>query len=446
MMHVLFLEIDTQSDWAVASLGPAFIGVYLRRFGHEASLLRVPLGMSDDELIRQVRERSVDLIGVSLTSRQWLDAKRVLSVLRRALGLPVVVGGLHPTFSPTETLEHEGVDYVCLGEGEKAMLYLVEALKAGQAVQDCRIKNIWFKGGSRPALGEPFDPIDDLPFMARDLLDEHHGVVHMATQRGCPFPCTYCAARMYDQLYEGASYGRRRSHTNVLDELSVIRQAGALNYVIFLDDTFTIHHPWVKEFCKVYRQQFKVPFSLHARAETVNEKMLHELAHAGCMHMTYGVESGSERVRRQIMKRPVTNEKLIEVFEWTRRAGIMVTANYMMGVPGETPDELQMTLDLHEQLQPDDFGYFVFYPYPGTAMFKVCQEQGYLPKNYLDLPANHRESILNLPGLTQGDLSKTYDRWTQVRAKHVLKRYGPGYSEQDKQLAVDLVEHCAATG
>src|SRR5690606_6246500 len=113
--------------------------------------------------------------------------------------------------------------------------------------------------------------------MARDLLDEPAGTVHMTTQRGCPVPCTYCAARMYNELYEGtgADYGRRRSHASVLGELEGLRDAGKLSYVIFLDDTFTINHPWVREFCTIYRDRLRTPFCLHARVETVSEKLLH---------------------------------------------------------------------------------------------------------------------------------------------------------------------------
>src|SRR5690606_4704642 len=103
---------------------------------------------------------------------------------------------------------------------------------------------------------------------------------------------------------------------------------------------------WVREFCRVYGAELGTPFSLHARVETVNEKLLHQLAEAGCQQITYGVESGSERVRREIMKRQVTNQRFRDVFRWTREAGIAVTANYMLGLPGETRADLDQTLEL----------------------------------------------------------------------------------------------------
>jgi radical SAM superfamily enzyme YgiQ (UPF0313 family) len=338
---------------------------------------------------------------------------------------------------------------VCLGEGEEPMLDLVRALERGDKPGGALAKpiaNIWWRGGQRPSLRNPIEPLDSLPFMARDLLDEHTGVVHMTTQRGCPFPCTYCAARMYNQLYEGtAEYGRRRSHQSVLDELFVLRDAGLLAYVIFLDDTFTIHHPWVREFCKVYGTELRTPFSLHARVETVNEKLLHQLAEAGCQQITYGVESGSERVRRTIMKRQVTNDRFRDVFRWTREAGIAVTANYMLGLPGETRDDLQQTLDLATELDVLDFGYFVFYPYPGTQLFQECRDRGYLPENYLELPANHRESILRLPDLTQEDINAVFDGFTALRRKRYGERYGDALAAELVGEATDHVDLLART-
>ena len=327
-MKVLFLEIDQERDWAVASIGPAFIGAYLRQHGHEADLLRVPPGRCVADLLDDLRERSPDLLGVSLTSRQWLRARDVIAGVRKELDIPVIAGGLHPTFAAETVLAAPGFDYVCLGEGELATLELVNALerRAGPVTGLRNIRTAGelptlISGGvqAQTPLHPPFEPIDNLPFMARDLLDEISGVVHMTTQRGCPYPCTYCAAPRYSDLYGSyANYGRRRSVASVLAELRAIKAAGALNYVIFLDDTFTINHAWLADFCAAYGAEFAVPFSLSARVETVNAEILQQLAAAGCAHIAYGVESGSERVRREIMLRQAPNDRVRDVFRWTK--------------------------------------------------------------------------------------------------------------------------------
>jgi radical SAM superfamily enzyme YgiQ (UPF0313 family) len=448
-MRVLFIEVDSESTWAVASIGPAFMAAYLRQHGHEVAFFRATLDMPDAEVVRRVREIAPGLLGFSLTTRQWLRGRRLVGAIRAELDIPVVAGGLHPTFSGEEVLASPGFDYVCLGEGEAPILDLVNALAAG--ARPVSMENIWIRGQARPALRKPFEPIDALPFMARDLLDERWGVVHMATQRGCPFPCTYCAARMYDELYSPnnsgpGDYGRRRSFENVFAELEAIKRAGPLTYVIFLDDTFTIHHPWVKGFSKLYAERWKIPFSLHARVETVTPELIQILAGAGCKHIVYGVESGSLRVRREIMERPVTNERFKDVFRWTREAGIIATANYMLGLPGERPEDVEATLALHEEIAPDDFGYFVFYPYPGTHLFRVCQEKGYLPENYLELPADHRASILRLPDLSQEDIARYYDRFTAARERSYLKKFGATFTDAQRQAVATNMQRIAATG
>lgn len=412
-VRVLFLEVDTERTWAVASIGPGFLASYLREHGHEVGFVRATLDMTDAEVIAAVGRP--DLLALSLTTRQWQRARRLVAQVPE--DIPVIAGGLHPTFSPEAVLDEPGFDYVCLGEGEEALRELADGR------DPATIANLWVKGGARPELRPPYEPIDSLPFAARDLLDEPLGTVHMCTQRGCPFPCTYCAARIYSELYAGyTSYGRRRSHENVLAELRELKAQGRLGYVIFLDDTFTINHRWVKEFCRVYREEFGNPFSLHARVETVTAPILEMLAEAGCAQITYGVESGSERIRREVMKRPVTNDRFREVFRWTRDAGILLTSNFMLGVPGETREDLQMTLDLAEELRVVDFGYFVFYPYPGTALFRLCREKGYLPEDYLDREANHRESILTLPHISNADIGEFYDRFTALRERLYAER------------------------
>ena len=426
-MRIVFLEIDTDAEWAVCSLGPAFLAAVARQAGHEVEMLRIPQDAELASIVSKVHAKSPDLIGVSMTTRQWMRGRDIVNAVRAEINVGIIAGGLHATFSPEGVLAESGFDAVCLGEGERPFAALLEHMAAGGRLSDANLQNIWVKGGRHPGLAPPIERIDDIPFMARDMLDERWGVVHMTTQRGCPFPCTYCAARMYDQLYDGiGKYGRRRSLESVMSELEAVRDADQLSYVIFLDDTFTINHPWVFEFCKTFPDRIGVPFSIHARAETMREGLVEALAAAGCRHIVYGVESGSERIRREVMKRPVSNDRLVEVFERTKAAGVMVTANYMMGLPGETPDDLQATIDLHHRLDPLDFGYFVFYPFPGTQLFQTCRQQGFLPENWHELPARHDQSILELPDLTRRDIADAYRKWTEIRANAERRRTAGG--------------------
>ena len=445
-MKILFLEIDTEREWALASVGPAYIASYIRLHGHEAAFLRVRPDEEMHDLISSIEKEAPDILGFSLTTRQWQRGARVAGEIRKKLHIPVIAGGHHPTFAAESVLQTEGFDYVCLGDGEEPVAELLDCLGRGEEISQGQIANIWVKGASRPKIRAPLQHLDKIPFLARDLLDERYGVAHLITQRGCPFPCTFCAAGGIRELYKNENYLRRRSVDDVVKELRDIKLASPLNYVVFLDDTFTVNKGWVREFCRIYGKEISTGFSINARVETVSQDMINLLAKAGCRHIIYGVESGSLRVRRDIMNRPVENHRFVDVFKWTKQAGIMATANYMIGLPGETVADIEQTLALNEELQPDDFGYFVFYPYPGTRLVYMCLEKGFLPENWLELPANNRQSILNLPDLTREDIEDYYNQFTEVRKQAYMSRYGSALSEEHKALASKSFEDSAAIG
>jgi anaerobic magnesium-protoporphyrin IX monomethyl ester cyclase len=445
-MKILFLEIDTEREWALASVGPAYIASHIRLQGHEAALLRVRPEQEVPDLIGSIEREAPDILGFSLTTRQWLRAASVAGEIRDKLNIPAIVGGHHPTFTPEAVLQTEGFDYVCLGEGEEAVAELLDCLERGEETRGNQIANIWVKGERRPEIRPPTKPLDKIPFLARDLLDEQHGIVHLVTQRGCSFPCSFCAAGGIRELYRNQGYLRRRTVQDVVVELRQIKEEQPVNYIVFLDDTFTVHEAWVREFCQVYGEQISTGFSINARVETINGDMLDQLAKAGCRHIIYGVESGSIRVRRDIMNRPVENNRFVDVFKLTKAAGIMVTANYMLGLPGETTEDIEQTLALNEEIEPDDFGYFVFYPYPGTNLFNLCQEKGFLPENWLELPANNRQSILDLPDLTKKDIESYYNKFTEVRNQTYMNRYGNALSKEARALASKIFEESGALG
>ena len=445
-MKILFLEIDTEREWALASVGPAYITSYIRSQGHEGALLRVRLEQEVDELIGSIEKQEPDILGFSLTTRQWRRAAYVAGEIRKKLNIPAIAGGHHPTFTPEDVLRAEGFDFVCLGEGEEAVAELLDCLEKGEEIVQGQIENIWVEGANRVEIRPPSEPLDEIPFLARDLLDEQHGVVHLITQRGCPFPCSFCAAGGMRKLYNNKGYLRRRTVEDVVRELCQLKDEHLLNYLVFLDDTFTVNEAWVRQFCQAYSEQISVGFSINARVETVSRDIVNCLAKAGCRHIIYGVESGSMRIRHDIMNRPVENHRFVDVFKLTKEAGVMATANYMIGLPGETPDDIEQTLALNKEIEPDDFGYFVFYPYPGTQLFHLCREKGFLPENWLELPANNRQSILDLPDLTKEDIEYYYNKFTEVRNQAYLNRYGSGLSDEAKAQASKIFEESAALG
>jgi anaerobic magnesium-protoporphyrin IX monomethyl ester cyclase len=420
-MKILFLEIETTSPWGLAAPGPGHLAAFIRPHGHQAALLRIPQSLAADHILSGVMAERPDILGLSLTTRQWPRALEVARRLKEHLDLPIIAGGLQATFDADRVLGSGAFDFACIGEGEEALLELLDTLAAGADPGKAAIRNIRCRGAPPPPLRPPLG-LDQLPFVARDLLDERHGVLHLSTQRGCPFPCTFCAAGSLRALYPGQRYLRRRSAANVLAEIAHLRETGPLNYLVFLDDTFTLNPPWVEAFCRAYGREFAIGFSINARVETVTPHMLGQLADAGCRHVIYGVESGSPRLRREVLGRPLEDRSILDAFAWTRQAGMLVTANYLLGVPGETPAEIEQTLALHQRLAPDDFGWFVFRPYPGTPLFELCRERGYLPPDPAQ-PVAEDESILRLPTLGRDEIAAGCRRFAELRDELYRRRY-----------------------
>ena len=199
-MKVLFIEIEMERNWSVAALGPAFLSNFVRPHGHQCSIVHIAFDCDLSDAIQQIISHNPDVFALSLTTRQWLRAKQLLGMLRDVMDRPTIVGGLHPTFSPEHTIAQKGIDFLCLGEGEESFLDFLNHLAALKPIHDGSIKNIWVKDGTRPSLRPPYPDLNALPYMDRALLNERYGVVNMTTQRGCPFPCTYCAARMYNEM------------------------------------------------------------------------------------------------------------------------------------------------------------------------------------------------------------------------------------------------------
>jgi radical SAM superfamily enzyme YgiQ (UPF0313 family) len=299
-------------------------------------------------------------------------------------------------------------------------LELVNALKEGRDYSN--IKNLWVRKDGNIVRNKtrPFiTNLDELPFEDRELfnlqksIDKYGlGQVRVMTTRGCPYQCTYCANKRISKTQPGC-YVRFRSAMHIMDELNYIDERYRFKEIFFDDDIFMMDKAVRMEFCRKYPEEIGKPFVFGSRVEICNEEMLKELKIAGGRRIDFGMESGNEDLRRNILKRNMTNKQILETTKMAKAAGFQVKTLNMVGLPGETVEKYLDTVRLNREIRPDVVSISVFYPYPGTELYDYCIEKGYfnpdepLPKGYI----SRRSSLLNLPDFSRNDIARCFQRF-----------------------------------
>ena len=252
-----------------------------------------------------------------------------------------------------------------------------------------RKENKIFKTPSRAQIGHQtsiLPSLDDLPLIDRSLIDYtkyHKYVGHagrkysmaMQATRGCPYKCTYCASAHLSKEYSNPQDWVRfpsieRSIRIIKDNLKIYPDTQS---IIFADDTFTVRKNWVKEFCNEYKKEIGLPFECNARVETISDSVCEDLKNAGCTSIDFGVESGSEWLRNNIVNRKHKNQIIINAFNTVKKHGIKGFSYNIVGMPFETPEMMRATYELNRyDLKAARYGRaFYYYPYPGTGMHEV---------------------------------------------------------------------------
>jgi anaerobic magnesium-protoporphyrin IX monomethyl ester cyclase len=391
-MRVLFIYPNVGCQIGF-NYGLAHISAVLKAAGHEVRLLDVCEKLDPDvepsSVAQRVAELEPGIVGMSVVTNQFEYAKRLARAIREVCSAPIVIGGPHPTMAPEETIETGLFDFVCVGEGEYAMRELVAALEEGRDTTD--IRNMWARrnGTVHGNPVRPFVELTELPpkdyelFDFQRLIDAKQGWVGLMPTRGCPFRCAYCFNHVVIDLYgreagcRPRDYVRRQPVPDFLDEVGgLLSRYTGITTFIFDDDIFTLDKDYLREFSEEYGRRFSTPFVCNAHVRFFDDETARLLKQAGCWMVKFGLESGSPRVRREVMMRPMSDRAIQEAFGAAHRQGLQTSAFVMMGLPGETPDEMIQTVELLARVRPSRFRWSIFFPYPGTKLHDVCVERG----------------------------------------------------------------------
>jgi anaerobic magnesium-protoporphyrin IX monomethyl ester cyclase len=407
-MKVAFATLTAREPLAygIMSLAGA-----LRHAGHEVSLAP---GRNAHKVAADPRVQAADVIALSATTGlhrvyvAWAHELRA-----RFPDKAIVMGGPHPTFHP-DVLGAAPLDGVCLGEGEESFPEMIEAYRSGFA----EIPAGWWirrdggkgpieKGPSRP----PPRPLDALAQPAFDLFYDGPGgwgkipnKAFLAT-RGCPHRCTYCFNRTLNDRYR--RYGpliRTTDPDGMIDQILSVRDRWGAKLVWFLDANFTAHRPWFESFAKKYARRVGLPYFCKLRPETASDRVVRALVDSNCTAVGVGIESGSERLRRDVLGRPRATADILAGCRRLKATGVRILSFSMLGIPSETFDEALETVALNVACGVDFAAATILQPYPGTEIARYAVEHGHFDGDFDRLGYSYfAESPLSFPSQRDRD-------------------------------------------
>jgi anaerobic magnesium-protoporphyrin IX monomethyl ester cyclase len=406
-LKVLFIRANRCQHPKEISIGVASLSAVLKNAGHEVDLIDTTFNIRDSEVVARARKFKPDLIGATSLSSDFLETRHLAKLLKEHFRTPIVVGGAHPTVAPEEAISDRNIDAICVGEGEEAILELVESMERNE--KNVTIQNFWFKENGRIVRNKPrplIQDLDSIPHPDYDIFDyprylkNRYMMGLFILSRGCPYPCAYCINHHNAKLYKGlGAFVRYRSVHNAIEEIKINVSKYGLHGLEITDDTFTLDKTRVEQFCERYKNEVGLPFYVNARAENITEEMCSTLANAGCRRVSVGLEAGDEKIRKVVLKRNISDEKIIEACRLIKKYGMDLYTYNMLGIPYETMEQIMKTIELNRKVRPDFLAVALFTAFPGTELYELCREKGWLAGEGL-YESYYRTSNVKHPNLS----------------------------------------------
>lgn len=375
-------------------IGIATVGSYVKaRSPHEVRILDFMAHRLDwRRRLREVlAEYRPDLVGMYLSSPYFPAAREVAAEIKRHTAVPLLAGGHHATLSPEAVLAVPHFDLLIQGEGERALVRLLEAMSAGEPLDV--VPGLWRRdgaGGLHSTPKAPLLPPEEMPAVDWSLHDEetlrtnfrYWGILPVMASRGCPAQCSFCSITNIQRLYERERFLRFRDPRQVVAEIEAdFERYGPLGMrtVYFYDLNFLINLPWLREFTEEYRRRGlhrTLPWSAYSRPDHVTPKRVECLRDSGCVNIRLGIEAANPYMRNALYRKNVTTEQIENSVLRFKELGISVTGYFMAGGPGERPEWLLESLELAERLGVEFPVFFLYQPLAGSDILTQAAEVG----------------------------------------------------------------------
>jgi radical SAM superfamily enzyme YgiQ (UPF0313 family) len=401
--HSYFLRFDPKQYAAgkpYAPLATLYGAAVLREAGYEVSFFDTMFAHKPGEIIPMLEKIKPDIFIIYDDGFNYLT-KMCLTNMREAAfdmihfakaGNATVIVSSSDSTDHFENYIDEGADYIILGEPEGPLLKLVAAI-SNPETELGKIDGIAFRAAGKiqkTNRAAVLKELDSIPFPAWDLVDlspyknswmksAGYFSMNMATTRGCPFKCNWCAKPIYGNRYNS------RSPENVVKELKMLKDKYAFDHIWFCDDIFGLKPGWVNEFANILEQEnIQLKFKIQARADLLADGQdIKALSRAGCETVWMGAESGSQKIL-DAMDKGTTVKQIEAATKLLRRHGIRPCFFIQFGYLGETKSDIDLTIHMINKLLPDELGISVSYPLPGTPFYEKVKTELKQKANWSD--------------------------------------------------------------
>lgn len=412
-------------------LGLGYIASSTLAAGYSVKLIDASAAeMTMSEILLVIKKEQPKVLGITSTIQ---TSKSVYALIKKVKKLPevpiIVVGGPHVSALP-ETIDWFNIKYGFINEGEvgfvKLLKYIFEKKGTLSKIEGLVYKE---KGKLKVNPNVPIKDLDKLPFPARSLMenDKYFSPVHsgritsMLLSRGCPFNCTYCSRPAIGRIW------RYRSPSNIFEEIKQAVEIYKVSYVEFVDDTLTIDKKRIEKLCDlIIKSGLKIAWGCQTRADMIDFPLLKKMKRAGCEKMSFGLETGVQKIRYQLNKR-ITNQSYGRTMKWCTKLGIETNTFVMFGHPGESLKDMKESIAFVKKLDPDYAAFYITTILPGSILGEWSRLEGRIKpdvwKKYIYGKANLPPYIPK--GLSMEDLENMHRkafREFYLRPKYIINR------------------------